>query len=651
MARRRTPVEPADVEADAPTVGSVSRHNSTEDRLRATRHLAVSRNVKPHHLKGLEALDSVTADAKRVTKANAVEIRRLTQPWQGRALSYYDIIPEIHFAAGFYARGLSGLRLYVGVMDAEGEITPSEDPAAIELLARVKDRAGGRETLLADYGRLAFVPGESFLLWTQGEGTDETWEVVSTDELRVDLGGTTYYRIKSPALSPEELLAAPDEDFEPLPGECIAYRMHTPHPRFSDWADSPMRACLDLCEELVLLTLVVRARVMSRLTGNGILTIPNELFPPADAEEGDAPGDEDAKVHPFMADLIEATVSPIEDPGTAAAQVPIILSGPGEFLSEEHVRHITLRSVEEEYRETGLRKECIERIAVGLDMPVEALLGMSGANHWNAWIIDEQTWKVHLKPIATAFCGNLTEAYLRPTAVAAGIANAENLVVMFDAASIVTNPDKSKDANEAYDRRAIGKKALREAKGFTDDDAPTIEDLAEMLEIEGVSLDDAGEQAQATTTEDDEGRDPAGEDTPREEPDEDESQVASAAPRIDPGLESRLLGAAELSVVRAREIAGARLLSQLRGAGIDVDKAIRDAPRSQVCHLSGPSVGNALTFVEDTSAVFVEQAIRWGLEPKAAGLLGSLIELHASRSLFEEEAPPLPSGFLASIRR
>jgi hypothetical protein len=530
-------------------------------------------------------------------------------------------------------------------MADDGEVTPSEDPAAIDLLARVKDRAGGRETLLADYGRLAFVPGESFLLWTQDED-GETWEVVSTDELRVDVGADRYLRIKSPALTPEELIAAPDDDFEPLPGECVAYRMHTPHPRFSEWADSPMRACLDLCEELVLLTLVVRARVMSRLTGNGVLLIPNELFPPADADNPDAPGDEDARVHPFLNDLIEATVTPIEDPGTAAAQVPIILGGPAEHLPA--VRHLTLRDVEEEYRETGLREECIRRIATGLDMPPEALLGMSGANHWNAWIIDEQTWKVHLKPVAAAFCGNLTEAYLRPTARAAGIRDAERLVVMFDAASIVTNPDKSKDANEAYDRRAIGKAALREAKGFSEDDAPPEEDLAEMLLVEGVSLTDADAEAEADVQEDAGERAPSGEDTPRQEPDEDESQVASGAPST---LEMRILGAAELSVTRAREIAGARVLSKLRGAGVDVPAAVRSGPRDQVCHLTGTSVGPALPLVEDTASVFVAQAVRWGLDEQSAKILGDLIELHASRSLFENEAPPLPSGFLAAIRR
>jgi hypothetical protein len=37
--------------------------------------------------------------------------------------------------------------------------------------------------------------------------------------------------------------------------------------------------------------------------------------------------------------------------------------------------------------------ECIERIAIGLDMPPEILIGLQDANHWTAWQIDEQTWK------------------------------------------------------------------------------------------------------------------------------------------------------------------------------------------------------------------------------------------------------------------
>jgi hypothetical protein len=45
------------------------------------------------------------------------------------------------------------------------------------------------------------------------------------------------------------------------------------------------------------------------------------------------------------------------------------------------------------YPETGLRREAVERLAIGLDMPPEVLLGLGDSNHWSAWQVDEQTWK------------------------------------------------------------------------------------------------------------------------------------------------------------------------------------------------------------------------------------------------------------------
>ena len=42
---------------------------------------------------------SLIGSALYIQKQNAQDIRRLIQPWQARAMSYFDLVPEVNFAA------------------------------------------------------------------------------------------------------------------------------------------------------------------------------------------------------------------------------------------------------------------------------------------------------------------------------------------------------------------------------------------------------------------------------------------------------------------------------------------------------------------------------------------------------------------------
>ena len=54
---------------------------------------------------------TLTASARKLEGANSnTYLKRLSQPWQLRALSYYDTIGEINFTAKFLARQISRVR-------------------------------------------------------------------------------------------------------------------------------------------------------------------------------------------------------------------------------------------------------------------------------------------------------------------------------------------------------------------------------------------------------------------------------------------------------------------------------------------------------------------------------------------------------------
>ena len=231
-------------------------------RAKADRYAHVSR---PHasRIPNFTGRQTLTASAEKATRQNAPAMRRLIQPWQSRALTYYDLIGELKFAAQFYARMLTPLQLFAAekVLNDDGtiDVVPTKDKAAIAHLERIQDPGGGRQGLLGAYGRLMFLTGESYLLCTKDEDDVEQWEFLSTDELRVQ--GNTYVRYKAPSLPAELLKEAPDDAYEPIGGQdAVVYRIWQRHPRFSHLADSTMLGVLDIAEELLLLTQAVRAR-------------------------------------------------------------------------------------------------------------------------------------------------------------------------------------------------------------------------------------------------------------------------------------------------------------------------------------------------------------------------------------------------------
>ena len=119
--------------------------------------------------------------------------------------------------------------------------------------------------------------------------------MLSTDELRLLDGSFT--RFLAPTLPAMNFKPAPDDAFVPVDDStAVAYRLHKPHPRFSALSDSTSEGVLDILEELVLLTQVVRARVRSRLAGAGVLFLDDRIT----TKPQEATPDEDPYEDPFM---------------------------------------------------------------------------------------------------------------------------------------------------------------------------------------------------------------------------------------------------------------------------------------------------------------------------------------------------------------
>lgn len=644
------------------------------------------RDEKP---RGGRPRPSLTASGERLTREKAEENQRLALSWQTRAFVYYDELGCIKYASQFYARMLAPLRLYAAKRDEnddwveiERDTTDENERKALEALDRIRDPGGGgREDLQAAYGRLMFIAGEAQLFCSEDPDTKmEQWEMLSRDELKTT-GNGEYQRVKAPSLSPEEYREPADDDYSPVEGDnAVAYRLWKRHPRFSAWPDAPMRGVLDDCEELLLLSRAVRSRTRSRLASAGLLALSEDF----DYSPLEPVPDEDPDEDPFLSDLTAAMMAAVDNESDPSAIVPIVVRGPTEAI-EKGIRHIQIVDPTQLYPETGLRHELIERIAIGLDMPPEVLLGLTDANHWTGWQIDEQTWKQHGMPVANQFVGDLNAAYYRAELRSASVEDPERYAIRYDPAPVINHPDKTKDAKELHDRLAVSDEYLREAAGVDEDAAP---DEAEMIRRIGVIVRDGSLATTGVPRATDAPGGPSGTGKPSGEPPGPEVEAGPASgggetdqlPPAPPGDQepvtasangngnghavevARLVGAADLALLRAREVAGNRVVSLAkkndRARAILEETGVRARDAAAVlgrdlCVEIG--AGDARALVEPARTLLLDALRLWRIGGQEAEVIAEQVERHAARTLFDMGPPtPLPrqfAGYLEGVVR
>jgi hypothetical protein len=546
-------------------------------------------------------------------------------PWQNRALYYTDAIGELHYASQFYARMLQRLRIFPAYLREDGQVEEIKTGAPLELMNRIQDPGGGRTSILGMYGKLMFITGEGYLFGQGiGEGK-ERWSFVWREELRFDDYGKVTH-VLAPSI-PYETLDLKEGDYEEVPeGSAVAYRMWTPHPRFSAWPDSPMHAVLEESEELLVLSRSVLATATSRLVRAPLLCIPEEIAPPPVQPDGD----EDPMNDPFLRDFTAHLEAAIEDPASAASLSPYVLYAHSEWIDK--IKPIVLHNTDTDYLERDLRTECIRRIARGLDLPPEVVEGMSDANHWAAWWISDDMWRSHGAPKAEQLCDDLSEAYLRPALAAEGFPDWDSVVVGYDASAVVVNPDRSKDADQAWDRGALSYAAYRNAKNFTEDDAPSDEEHIEWLATKKVLVGPDGEVLPDSGDDVNPGDEPG---TPDGEP----GDVSESTGL--PASAARFQGAAELALLRCRELAGSRLRSRKTSCPHCLDD-VAHLPNTLVAAGLGRAGLEPLGAPEPRALVaggadaFKSLMLSWGHGQEETTTMANFIELHAARTLFNE---------------
>lgn len=442
------------------------------------------------------------------------------QEWQEDAWAYFDLVPEIKQSTWILGNLIAKLRLFVAVEnpeDPEGEPIPVSDPtsgvpaevaAQCEAeLGRLRGAVGGQAEILREMNMNLEITGEGYLiargqrplLDEQGKpvvdaqgvavldvNQPEEWSVRSISEVEVKNGET---RVKdapsaSGGASGQGVLLDPDYD--------TAIRFWQRHPRWSGLADCAMRGVLDVCETLLILTRQTRAEARSRLPSK-LLVLPSDISfgTPVPTQQEAQGGVSD---NPVLDAIVEAISSAIEDESSAASLAPVTLQASGENL-QQRIFTVDLSRQTDSSLEDRITHN-VERLARGLNLPVEKVMGHMATTFANANQIHQDMYEEHIDPRAILVVDILTTGFLRPQLIEAEvdpewITGTRPVFVWFDPAQLLTQPDPAQNADAALEADAISWTAYRAAKGFTEDDAPDVMEVLLRTVLSSTRMDPA----------------------------------------------------------------------------------------------------------------------------------------------------------------
>lgn len=438
-------------------------------------------------------LSSITAAATRLTTKRERGRSRTSMPdrhsWQAENWDMFDLVGELHFLTTTLSNRVGSGALYVGEVapgDPTAEPTQTENETVQAVLAAFGGTQAGQSQILRRMGLSLIVAGEGWLFGVDADRLDAALESqdagLNISTLPVTLPGdagapSDPTLLEWRALSVDEVEARPDgtihiqlEDGTKIAAKADSIdliRVWRPHGRKAAEPDSPVKASLPVLRELVGYTMRAAAEIDSRLAGAGILWVRQSVLQALrTGEETDSLGTADD----LMRELIKTMMTPIQDRESAAAVVPMILPIPDDVV--DPLGHVTFATpLDAELQE--LREGAIRRFALGMDAPPEILMGTAAANHWGAWLVNEDTVTVHIEPPLAMICDALTTQYLWPALIASGMSEeeAQKFVVWYSVEHMVVRPNQFEEAKYLYENNEIDGATVRRAGGFDDSDA------------------------------------------------------------------------------------------------------------------------------------------------------------------------------------
>lgn len=425
--------------------------------------------------RALTAASAPVTDPAQIFQASAVGRR---DNWQNEAWQMYRAVGELRYYVGWRANSCSRARFVASEIDPDtGEPTGSiaednrEGQKVAELVRKIAGGRLGQAQLIKRTAEVLTVPGElwiAILMRTEGTGVRQRlvdkWYAVTRKEIEQGTRSNSV-TIKLPDGTKHQ--------FSPENGDGM-FRVWNPDAEDASQPASPVQACLDPLREIVRTTKKIANADTSRLLNNGILFVPSEasLPDPQAPASADKPGDPPAQ--PQTGRRVAATLQQMivkvaetaaKDEASMAALVPIVAAAPGDHLAK--INHLEFgKDVTKVAIET--RNDAIARLALGLDMSPERLLGLSTGNHWSAFKIGDDDVQLHIKPVLEIVCHAIYDSVLRGMLEDIGI-DPDKYTLWYDTSELTADPDLTDEAKDAHEKGAITSEALVRMYGLPDD--------------------------------------------------------------------------------------------------------------------------------------------------------------------------------------
>jgi hypothetical protein len=510
----------------------------------------------------------------------------VSRAWQRQVAHYYgDVydtrttiahgVGELRFGVGWLAQQVARLGWKVEI---NGELLPGKQSA--EYVNLVSDRQATEQVAanIALFGELAYAAYPAGNLPTI-DGAVPVDPALTTPGGPIYAGsGDTRWRVVSVV----------DDDREALLGQASMYVMGLkPSPIDPLLPDSPVAGVLDALHEIEQLSALSKAQTRSRLQTVGILGVASELSVSSSDMPHNAPDNAVGQDTDDFAEMLKDAISrQMDDPETTSA-IPILLRAPAEMLAEGGwAAWLQMSHSYDEVLAARLDK-AIQRLAYGLPMPIEVLLGMSASNRAVAFQIEEAGYKEHVEPFA------LATGQVYASALSRILDLDETDVVKFipDPTALLARQHSVEDAITAWNLGLVSAKWVRSVLGIAEEDKPTPEDLALLLAVQGNS-----DQPTAATGGQRPGE-PHTKDGSAQTPIDGEP-TEGAVPSTEP-VAAALTAAIQMSLTRAREKVGAKVRTAVRSDDY-VTKAIDGVRNDRVAAVLGEDVVRSAVDVEAT---------------------------------------------------
>lgn len=388
--------------------------------------------------------------------------------WQSEAWLHYRVCGELRQAATIIANSLSRVQVIAVDVDpvtGKPATTPTEDQTAAAVVRQMFGGPEGQSQAMSRIGRHLTIGGESWVLGTDSpDGV--AWELISPTKCHARGDGV-------------EVTRGDGSRYVVDPAADIFFPVRQSDPEEPWRPDSAVRSLLPVLRELGAVSAAISAMTQSRLIMNGMLVIPDEADPPPVATDLDGSVGFDAedvyqeptganKGDRWVQSLMDIASQNLAQPGSAAAALPIVATMAKDLIDSMKMfdfGHDIDGALD------ALRQSAIRRLATGLDLPPEVLLGLGDSTHWNAWQVSESYVTTYINPLLEVVAYGFSNFYARPAFRAVGL-DPTRFAVGFDVSDLLPEQLDAGHAQDAFDRGELKAETYRRALGFSEADAP-----------------------------------------------------------------------------------------------------------------------------------------------------------------------------------